>query len=84
MKQMSGSTCPVTVVLSKQATHAPRLKAHTAATSAAGIKRPFCLKCRHVLQDLDHVKSGPTAHDGCAKSFKKSKKSAQGSDDVVL
>ena len=64
MKQMSGSTCPVTVVLSKQATRAPRLKAHTTATSTAAIKRPFCLKCRHVLRDLGHVKSGSTAHDG--------------------
>ena len=39
----------VTVVLSKQATHAPRLKAHTTATSAAAIKCPFSLKCRDVL-----------------------------------
>ena len=31
MKQMSWSTCPVTVVLSKQATHAPRLTLQTLA-----------------------------------------------------
>ena len=31
MKQLSGSTCPVTVVLSKQATHAPRLTLQTQA-----------------------------------------------------
>ncbi len=34
--------------------------------------------------DLDHVKSGSTAHDGCAKSHQKMKKSAKGSDHVVL
>ena len=67
MKQVSGGTCPVTVVLSKRATHAPRLKAHTTATSAAAIKRPFSLECREVLLDLEHVKSGFTAHDGCTK-----------------
>ena len=31
MKQMSGGACPVTVVLSKQATHAPRLTLQTLA-----------------------------------------------------
>ena len=67
MKQMSGSTCPVTVVLSKRA--APRLKAHTSATSAAAIKRPFFLKCRDVRRDLEHVKSGSMARDGCAIFF---------------
>ena len=85
MKQMSGSTCPVTAVLSKQATHAPRLKAHTTATSAVAIQRPFSLKCRHVLRDLDRVKSGSTANDGCAKKVtKNTQKSANGSDHAVL
>ena len=32
MKQHVGGTCPVTVVLSKQATLVPRLKSHTTAT----------------------------------------------------
>ena len=84
MNQVSGGTCPVTVVLPKQATHAPRLKALTSATSAAAIKRPFSQKCRDALQDLDRVKSGSTAHDGCAKSQKNLTESAKGSDHVVL
>ena len=37
MKQMSGGTCPVTVVLSKQATHAPRLTLKTQAPCRAKV-----------------------------------------------
>ena len=74
----------MTVVLSKQATRAPRLKAHTTATSAAAIKRPFSLKCRDEFRDLGHDKSGSTARDGRAESPTDTRKSATGSDHVVL
>ena len=80
--------CPMARVLSKQTTHSPKLQAHTAATSAAAIKLPFSLKCRDVLRDLHHVKSGPKAYDGWTKTRKQYNKSghtaAKGSDHVVL
>ena len=73
MTQMSG----------KQATHAPRVKALCTATSAAAINRPFSLKCRDVLRHLDHVKSGSTAHDGCAKNSQNKLKSLR-RDPIML
>ena len=57
----------MTAALPKRATQAPRLKALTTATSAAAIKRDFSLGCRDVHRDLEHVKSGSMARDGCTK-----------------
>ena len=68
MKQHVGSTCPVTVVLSNRQRWFQGSRLMLPRPSAAAILRPFSLKCRHVLQDRDRVKSGSTAHDGCAKS----------------
>ena len=84
MKQHVGGTCPVTVVLSKQATLVPMLKAHTTATSAVAIQRPFSLKCRHVLRILIMSRAAPRHMTDAQKVTKKMKKSAKGSDHVVL